>query len=111
MKFNPNIIVKEELIKRVTKGIVGKPSRHGKVVHIPKYIVRIIINRFLHEINHALLNLTPVTVRNFGLFRIIRTKARQGRNQFTKKLLIVPPMWRVTFRISETVKQLLKKKG
>jgi len=110
-QFYPSLLIKEDLIKMVTKNIVGKASRHGKVARIPEFVVRIVVNRFLYEINNSFMKLTPVTIRNFGKFKIIRTKARQGRNQFTKKLMVIPPQWKVTFRQSNTIKQLLKRKG
>ena len=95
---------KAHFIKQVTKEIKGKTYK--KIVQTD---VKIIINRFLYEINHALLEKKQVHFCSFGNWRVIKIKSRFRWDMIRNKAINVPAKNMIRFVPSKKVLRLLWK--
>jgi len=69
-----------------------------------------VVDRFLYEINHALIDHKDIIIHNFGVFKVVKAKARMARNPRENKTIQVPAKFRVRFSISKNVLERVRKK-
>ena len=85
--------------------IIEKVAKKG---NRPAMEVEVILNAILYEINHALINKERVEIRNFGIFKVVKRKARLARNWTTQERMEVPARLDIIFKPGEKVLRKLR---
>ena len=78
----------------------------AKQTGLKKPMVRMVVEKFISEIRQALLNKERIEIRNLGVFKVKKVKAKKGRNLKTGEEIPVPERWKVTFKPSRFFSQL-----
>lgn len=89
---------KEELIHLTAKKSGCSQDLCGKIV-----------NAFLYSLNHALLARKNIEIRNFGTFKLKKSKPFRGQDMVRKIGINVPAKWRVRFILGSKIRDLLNK--
>ena len=93
------LLNKIKLFKRVHE----KHFKNLSFMHVQR-----IINALFLEINTAFINHEDIQIKNFGSFRIIKSK-RKGRNVVAgKPIYFKNKIYRVKFRLGRRIKDILK---
>lgn len=76
----------------------------ARTMNIPQAEAKRVMDAVCKEILHCCIdNGNEVVIRNFGAFRVVNTKPREGRNPRTGEKVNIPAKKRFTFRAAKGV--------
>ena len=102
------MIKKTRLTRDYFIDCVAKEVKDKTCWKVLKKDIKVIINRFLYDINHILIERKKITFRCFGTFRIITLKSRIRQDVVRGKSIRVPKQLDIKFKASKSVLKLLR---
>jgi len=92
-------ITKTELIQRIAR----------EVPYATRKLSRQIVNAFMERIIWALRRRGRLELRDFGVFSVVETEPRVGRNPATGDPVDIPAQKHVRFKMSKHMREVLNK--
>lgn len=84
-------------------------SRIARETGLEKKAVARVIGLFINEIGNALLDHRGVQLRPLGILKVVRRKARTGRDLLTNEPMALPEKLSAVFKPSEDFREKLNK--
>jgi len=102
MSINSVTYTKKDIIKELSNEVNINDEESRMLID---YLMKILMKMIVSESD-----LTRIELRNFGVFKVYKTKKRtNARNPKTKENVIIPSRKRVVFKPGKKIKELLNK--
>ncbi|MCM8821346.1 MAG: integration host factor subunit beta [Candidatus Omnitrophica bacterium] len=93
-------MIKEDIIEKIRKE-----------TGLSRPMVKMIVEKFIEQIRKSLLEKERIELRNLGVFKVKKMKAKKGRNLRTGEEVPVPEKWKVTFKPSKFFTRINQEKS